>query len=178
LGKRRPTTVGYVTWRGGGHFSAVAVSREGVSNIMLWKTLTCGVVLACGAVALGGLSAAADDKRGDKPALSGTWAKKGGELKIEFAHKGGMKIVPHSDSAVIAILCDYTVEKDELVKVKVTGFEGKDEAKKHVAEVVPVGLKFRFNWRVKGDAAKLDDLKGDNVETLKSHLEGDFEQKK
>jgi hypothetical protein len=31
---------------------------------------------------------------------------------------------------------------------------------------------------VKGDAARLDNLAGDNVETLKSHLEGDFEKKK
>ena len=57
-----------------------------------------------------------------------------------------------------------------------TGFEGEDEAKKKFAEHAPVGLKVSFNWTVKGDAAELDDLAGDGVETLKSHLEGDFEQ--
>jgi hypothetical protein len=29
---------------------------------------------------------------------------------------------------------------------------------------------------VSGDAARLDNLAGGNVETLKTHLEGDFEQ--
>jgi hypothetical protein len=145
---------------------------------MLPKTLTCGVVLACGVLTLASLSASADDKKGDKPALSGTWSKKDGELKIEFADKDVLKIAPHGDSAVIAIVCSYKVEKEGRVKVEITGFEGKEEVKKKVQEKIPVGFKFNFKWKVNGDAARLDDLKGDDVEMLKSHLEGDFEQKK
>src|SRR5262245_26450416 len=145
---------------------------------MVPKTLKYGVVLACGVLALASLAATADDKKGDKPALSGTWGKKDGELKIEFADKGVLKIVPHGDSAVLAIVCDYTAEKEGLVKAKVTGFEGKEEAKKKVQEHLPVGFKFNFKWTVKGDAAKLDNLTGNKVEAFKAHLEGDFEQKK
>jgi hypothetical protein len=145
---------------------------------MLPKTLKYGVVLACGVLVLASLSASGDDKKGDKPALSGTWGKKDAELKIEFAGKDVMKIVPHGDSDVLAIVCDYTVEKEGRVKVKVTGFEGKEEAKKKVQEHLPVGFKFTFKWTVNGDAARLDDLTGDDVELLKSHLEGGFEQKK
>jgi hypothetical protein len=141
------------------------------------KTLTCGVVLACGVLAQASPAVSADDKKGDKPALSGTWAKKDGELKIEFADKDVLKIAPHGDPAVVAFVCDYAVDKDGLVKAKVTGFEGKEEVKKKLQEKFPVGFKFSFKWKAKGDAARLDDLTGDDVEMLKSHLEGDFEKK-
>jgi hypothetical protein len=157
----------------------VAVSREGGWNVMLPKILKYGAVLSCGVlVILASLLAAADDKKGDKPALSGTWGKKDGELRIEFVDKGVLKIAPHGDSAVLAVVCNYTVAKERRVKVKIAGFEGREEAKKKVAERVPVGLKFSFAWTVKGHTARLDDLTGDNVELLKSHLEGDFERKK
>jgi hypothetical protein len=145
---------------------------------MLPKSLGYSVVLACSVLALASVSAWAEDKKGDKPALSGTWGKKDGELKIEFADKGIMKIVPHGDSSVLAIVCSYTVEKEGRVKVEVTGFEGKEEATKRVQEHLPVGFKFTFKWKAEGNAARLDDLKGDDIEMLKSHLEGDFEQKK
>ena len=144
---------------------------------MLLKLLKYCAVLACGVLVLVSLPASADGQKGDKPALSGTWAKKDGELKIEFADKDVLKIAPHGDSAVFAVVCHYTVAKEGLVKARITGFEGKEEAKKKAAEVIPVGLKFSFKWTVKGDAARLHDLTGDKVEALKSHLEGDFEKK-
>jgi hypothetical protein len=156
----------------------VAVMSEGGSNVMVPTTLKYGVVLVCGVLALASLAAMADEKKNDKPALSGTWGKKDGELRIEFADKGVMKVVPHSDSAVLTIVCDYTIEKEELVKAKVTALEGKEEATKKVQEHLPVGFQFTFKWKVNGAAARLDDIMGDDVAMLKSHLEGDFEQKK
>jgi hypothetical protein len=137
-----------------------------------------GVVLAYGVLVLACVSTSAEDKKGAKPALSGTWVKKDGELKIEFSDKDVIKIVPHGDSSVLAIVCNYTVEKGDRVKVEVTGFEGKEEAKKKAQEHLPIGFKFTFKWKVNGNAAKLDDLMGDDIEMLKSHLEGDFEHKK
>ena len=134
------------------------------------------VVLACSALALASLAAVGD--KGDQPALSGTWGKKGGELTIEFADKGVLKIAPHGDNAVIGIVCDYTAEKKGVVRAKVRGHEGKEEAKKKVQEHLPVGLEFSFRWTVKGDTAKLENLTGDKVpEMLKTHLEGDFNKK-
>src|SRR5262245_36314721 len=85
-------------------FSGGRGLSKGVSNVMVPQTLKYGVVLACGVLALASLSASADDQKGNKPALSGTWGKKDGELKIEFADKDVMKIAPHGDSAVIAIV--------------------------------------------------------------------------
>jgi hypothetical protein len=161
---------------GGGGILRVAVSWEGVSNVMLRRTFN-GAVLSCGFLFLAGVPALADDDQGNKPALSGAWGKKEGQLKIQFADKGVMKIFPHGDDTC-AILFSYTVEKGGLVKVKVTGFEGTEEVQKKIAEHAPLGLKFSFKWTVKGDAATLNDVKGDKAETLKSHLEGDFEEKK
>jgi hypothetical protein len=89
-----------------------------------------------------------------------------------------VKISPHGDSNVIAVICEYTVDKEGLVKAKITDFEGKDKLKEMVKEMLPVGTEFSFKWKVKDDTAKLDDLKGDKVEHLKSHLEGEYGQKK
>jgi hypothetical protein len=159
--------------------SAVAVFSEGASNMMRAKILQCGVVLACTAFILAGLSAAADDKKDkDKPALSGVWTLKEGQTKIEFSEKNVLTISPHGDSNVVAVICEYTVEKEGLVKAKITDLGGKDEAKKMVKEMLPVGTEFSFKWKVTDNAAKLDDLKGDKVEQLKSHLEGEYSEKK
>src|SRR5262245_27119554 len=141
------------------------------------KTLRYAGVLACGLFALASLAATAGDQKGDKPGLSGTWAKKDGQLKLEFGDKKVLKIVPHGDPAVIVIVCDYTVEKEGVVKAKVTGYEGKEEIKKKVESHVPVGSTFSFHWRVNGNTGQLDGLKGKDVEVFKSHLEGDFEKK-
>jgi hypothetical protein len=141
------------------------------------KTRKYSVVLACAVLALVSLAATADDKKGDKPTLSGTWGKKDGMLKMEFAEKNVLKLAPHGDSTLIAIVCDYTVEKEGLVQAKITGFEGQEQAKKQIEQLLSVGLKFRFKWTVNGDTARLDDVTGEKVETLKSHLEGDFEKK-
>ena len=42
-------------------------------------------------------------------------------------------------------------------------------------KLVPVGTKFSFAWKVKGGTATVSDVKGDS---LKTHLEGDFSEKK
>src|SRR5262249_30266162 len=156
---------------------AVAVSREGGSNVMVPSALKYMVVLACGLLALAGPAATAGEKKGDKAALSGTWGKKDGEPKSEVADKGLLKVAPRGDSAVVALVCDYTVAKGGLVKAKVTRLEGKEEVTKKAAEKVPVGTEFSFTWKVKDDTARLDDLKCEKVEQFKSHLEGDYEQK-
>jgi hypothetical protein len=145
--------------------------------MMRAKTLKCGVVLASSVFILASLTASADDKK-DKAALSGVWMLKEGETKIEFSDKNVVKIFPHGDNDVIVVVCEYTAEKGELVKAKITGFEGKDEAKETVKKMLPVGTEFSFKWQVKDDTAKLDDLKGDKFEPLKSHLEGEYSRKK
>jgi RNA polymerase sigma factor (sigma-70 family) len=124
-------------------------------------------------------AAVPDDKKGDKPSPAGVWVKKGGELRIEFADKGVLNIAPHGDGDVILIVCEYAADKDGRVKVKVTGFEGKAEAKKAVMEKLPVGTAFSFKWAAKGDTATLDDVKGDKgtADLLKSHLEAEFSKK-
>jgi hypothetical protein len=134
--------------------------------------------LVIAVLVLAGLSAVADDKKDDKdkPSLSGVWTRKEHQLKIEFSDKEVMKISPHGKDEVILVVCKYTVDKNGMVKAKVTELEGKekDKAKDHV----PVDLEFSFKWQVKNDTATLGDVSGDNVEALKQHLEGDYEQKK
>jgi RNA polymerase sigma factor (sigma-70 family) len=122
-------------------------------------------------------AAPADDKKDEKPALSGVWDRKDGELKIDFSEKDVVKIAPHGND-VIVIVCKYTVEKDGLVKATVTGFEGKEQAKQKLKEKLPVDTEFSFTWKAKDDAATLDDLKGEKVEIFKSLMEGEYGKKK
>jgi len=123
-------------------------------------------------------SAVAADASSDKPTLSGKWGKKQGELTMEFAEGDVLKIAPHGDKIMLAIVCDYRLEKEGLVKVKVTRLEGQEEITKKVQEHVPVGLEFNFKWKANADAARLEDVKGgENIDPLKSHLEGEFEKK-
>lgn len=122
---------------------------------------------------------AAEDKKDDTPKpLTGVWMKKEGELKIEFVNKTALKISPHGKDDQILILCEYTPEKDGVVKAKVTGFEGKEEAKKAISAILPVGTAFTFKWKVNKGVATLDEVKGEKADTLKSHLEGEFSEKK
>jgi hypothetical protein len=147
--------------------------------MMRAKSPYCRAVLACCACILVSLAASADDKKDkDKPALSGVWTQKGGETKIEFSEKNVMTICPHGDSNIIALICEYNVEIEGLVKAKITDYGGKEEAKTKVKELLPVGTEFRFKWKVTDNAAKLDDLTGDQVEPLKSHLEGEYSEMK
>jgi RNA polymerase sigma factor (sigma-70 family) len=121
---------------------------------------------------------APEEKKDDKPKpLSGTWAKKEGELKIEFAETE-LKIYPHGDNKVLVLTCSYTRDKDGTVKAKLTEIDGKEEAKKIIAEKIPIGTKFAFQWKVNKDSATLSEVKGEKEDLLKSHLEGEFEEKK
>ena len=136
-----------------------------------------GHLLAHSLIGPGEIEAADDTKDGkDKPALTGTWSRKGGDLKIEFRDKDVLKIIAHDGA--LTINCGYTLGKDGLVKAKITDFEGKDELKEKVKDKLPAGLEFRFTWKVKGGSATLDDLTGDNTDHLKSHVEGDYDEKK
>src|SRR5258708_32553668 len=134
----------------------------------LRKPLVGGAVLACAILTLAGLSASADDKKSDKDksAPAGAWQLKDGELRIEFADKGVLKISPHGKDEFILILCKYTIEKDGLIKAKITDLEG--EAKEKVKEKLPVGLAFSFKWKAKNDAATLEDVTGETTEIFKS----------
>jgi len=121
--------------------------------------------------------AAADEKKdADRPAPSGSWAKKDGHLRIDFPDKGTMKVFPHGDAEFV-VVCSYSVAKDGTVQAKITDLEGKDEIKEKAKTIVPVGLEFRFSWKVKGETAALEDIQGKDVDALKSHMEGEFAKK-
>ena len=143
--------------------------------MVLRNSLAGVAVLVSVALALAARSAPAEDKKDAKSIPAGVWAKKDAELKIEFADKGVLKISPHGKDEFILILCKYTIEKDGLIKVKITDLEG--EAKEKVKEKLPVGLTFSFKWKAKKDAATLEDVTGENTEVFKSHMEGEFEKK-
>src|SRR5262245_41812203 len=95
------------------HESAASSSCKKESSMFL-KILFSGALGAFGLVALVGLhltpqdcplarllsttcvsAVAAADVPGEKPALSGKWGKKMGELTIEFAEGDVLKIAPH-----------------------------------------------------------------------------------
>jgi len=117
--------------------------------------------------------AVSEDK--EKPALSGSWAQKDGELRMEFAEKDVLKISPHGKDELVLIICKYTRGKDGRVKVKVTELAG--SAREQVQNTVPIGLEFSFVWKVHDDRATLEGVEGEKAEVFKSRLQGDFEKK-
>lgn len=144
--------------------------------MMRTKSLVCGMMLACSAFLLANLAAGSDTEDREKPALSGIWTLKDGETKIEFSDHNVMTISPHGDPSVIAVVCEYTVEKEGRVQAKITDVGGKEEAKEVVKGMLPVGTEFHFIWRANRDTAKLEQVKGEKIEPLKSHLEGEYRQ--
>jgi hypothetical protein len=176
-------------------FEALAILLKEIL-VMLLKSLVCGAALASGSLALltlhnsgagcpgtwicamctGAASTVDPASAADKPALTGVWVLDGGEMKIDFDKKDVMKLFPHGDNEVIVVLCHYTVEKDNLIKAKITELEG--EGKEQAEKVLPVGLEFSFKWTAKDASATLKDVKGEDVDPLKAHLEGDYSQKK
>jgi hypothetical protein len=157
----------------------VAIYNKGAANMARSRSFQCSVMLACSVLLLVRLAVGADEGKAQaKPALTGVWVLKGGELKIEFADKNVVKIFPHGDNVELTVLCKYTLEKEGKVRIKITDFEGKDEAKEAAKERLPVGTEFTFAWKAKDGTAKLSDVKGDKVDLLKSHLEGEYNQKK
>ena len=134
--------------------------------MMLRKTVKYGTVLAYAVLAVAGLATAADDKKDDKPALKGVWALKDSELKLEFSDKDVLKISPHGKDEVFLVVCKYTLEKEGLVKAKITGLEGKakvaipllealatdaDEDIRRQALFVLERIKSRFGWQAGGN---------------------------
>src|SRR5260221_14206125 len=95
---------------------------------MMRSNYLASVVLAGVALALVSRPAAAEDKKDGKPALSGTWAKKAGEMTIEFADKGVLKLRPHGDNLAFVIVCKYTAEK-AVVKGEITEIEAAEQIK-------------------------------------------------
>lgn len=137
------------------------------------------VFLICTILAIPALLAIADEKKDakDKPALSGTWTKKEGQMKIEFMDMGTMKLYPHGDKAEIAVVCKYSIDKEGLLKAKISELEGSAELKEKAKKAIPVGLEFQFQWKTKGGTATIENLDGKDAEGLKSHLEGEYETK-
>lgn len=127
--------------------------------------------------AVGARTVIAAGTNDDKPAHVGTWAKQDGETRIEFVDKEVMKISPHGDPAVIAIVCKYTLDKAGLVKAEISDFEGRNDFKEQVKQIVPVGSKFEFTLTVDKTSASVDNITGDNAERLKGHMEGKYDWK-
>jgi hypothetical protein len=136
----------------------------------MFRLLT--VVVALGLVGM----AAAQDKKDDKKTIAGTWTREANGLDIEFAFaKDVLKITAMQGDNGVIVTTKFTVEKDGVVKVKVTGVEEKGT----FPAKPPKDLEFSFKWTVKKDGgAALDDLKGDGLDEAKGALEGEFKAKK
>jgi hypothetical protein len=132
------------------------------------------IKLAAGTLALTGLPAWAEEKK-DPKGPTGTWARKDGELRLEFADQETLRLQPHGDKAEFTVVCGYT-HKDGVVKAKIKELEGKAEILEKAKNVLPVGKEFSFAWKAKDDTATLEDLKGENTDGLKAHLEGEFKK--
>jgi hypothetical protein len=141
---------------------------------MLLRGLAIVAVLATAVVAWAGTRLQGEE---GKPALKGTWQKKDAEMQLEFGGKNVMKIFPHGQNIDIAIVCKATIDKKGLVNATISEFEGKEEIVKQIKELVSAGLEFTFKWQMNDGKATLSDVSGKKSESLKAHLEGEYELK-
>jgi hypothetical protein len=139
---------------------------------MLRIALSRRALLVYAALILAGRAAPADDK----PKLSGSWEKKEGEMKLEF-DGDELTLYPHGDTVDFQLECSYAVEKDGLVRAKITRLGGRKEIVEKAKGVLPVGTEFKFKWKTEGDAATLDALEGKEIEHAKDRLEGAYVKK-
>ena len=133
--------------------------------------------LLAGVVALGLVGgAAAQDKKDDKKTIVGTWTREASGLDITFAfEKETLKITATQGENGVVVTNTFKVEKDNVVKVKVTNVEEKGTFPAKPAK----DLEFSFKWTIKKDGdATLDELKGEGLDEAKGALEGDFKAKK
>ena len=61
------------------------------------------------------------------------------------------------------------------MKAKISELQG--SAKDMAKDKIPVGLEFTFKWTAKDGNAELAEVKGENTDIFKSHLEGKYEKK-
>ena len=95
--------------------------------------------LAGGVLAYSPRSSSPTTRRRPRPPPRARGRRPTDDLILEFVDKGTLKMRPHGEKADLAIECSYTVGKDGVVKAKISGHEGKDEFKKKLREVAPVG---------------------------------------
>jgi hypothetical protein len=117
---------------------------------------------------------AADDKEKDKPATT-TWVRESNGVDITFEiGKDTLQGTVLSGGNGFVATGKMTVDKDGVVKVKITEVE-----EKGTFPMKPkVGLEFSFKWKVADDKAELSDLKGKGVEEAKAIVEGEYKKKK
>jgi hypothetical protein len=146
---------------------------------MIRNPLRYCTLLVCGVLALAcGLALADDGKYDkDKPIPAGTWEMKDAEPMLEFAGEDKLTIFPHGGNFDFQIECTYSVMKDGMVKAKVTRLGGPEGVVEKAKGSVPIGLEFRFKWKIDGDKATLDDLDGKDVDHVKERLQGEYTKK-
>jgi hypothetical protein len=144
---------------------------------MVSQSIRFMMALALGLVLFAGAKATADEGK-DKKELSGSWEKKEGQVKIAFSDKNVMKIFPHGEQFGFEVVCEYSMEKDNQIKAKITELNGKEEIKEKAKGALPIGYEFSFKYQIKDGVVTIEEMKGENIDHLKGHLEGEYEVKK
>ena len=122
-----------------------------------------GITLLLGAVV-------ADDKKDFV-----VWEREsnGIDLKMEMGKDTMKSHVFNGENGVI-LTCKITMDKEGLVKAKVTDVEEKG----NFPAKPKVDFEFSFKWKVDGNTATLSDLTGEGLDDAKGIVEGEYKKKK
>lgn len=138
------------------------------------RLLTTFAFAVLGFASAGG-AAAQDTKKDKKGALYGVWTRETGgiEIKLDFSTKDVLKASLSKGTDGMVATCKITT-KDGVVKAEVTKVEEKGE----FPMKPPVGFEFGFKWAAKGKTAELSDLTGDNPDSVKQIVQGEYKNTK
>ncbi len=132
-------------------------------------------LVAVGFASLVSLGSYAADKE-DAPKLAGTWTKDadGLALTMTFVKAGELKFKIETPDSSITFFSTYTVEKDGLIKTKLT----KKELKGEFPFVPKDDFTYNFKVKVDGKTATISDFSAsEGDENGKAIVEGKYKMK-
>lgn len=134
----------------------------------MFRLLAAGFALAL--VTLNGGSGAAEEKDKDKAA---TWVREVGEITLTFEiGKDTAKYTVAAGENAAIISAKITRDKDT-IKSEVTDVE----IKGNFPGAPKKGDKVSFKWVIKDDKATLSNLEGDNTDSARDVVEGEYKKK-
>lgn len=117
----------------------------------------------------------AEEKKEDKPVLSGIWTKDidGAIISFDFSKKDKVVVMVEASDKSITMTCKSTVDKDGVVKATAEKIENKNEFPSEIKK----GYEFKMKVKVDGKKATISNFEAENADAAKNIVEGEYTKK-
>lgn len=117
----------------------------------------------------------AEEKKEDKPVLSGIWTKDhdGAIISFDFNKKDQVVVKVEASDKSVTVTCKCTVDKDGVVKATAEKIENKNEFPTEIKK----GYEFKLKVKIDGKKATISDFVAENADAAKAVVEGEYTKK-